>query len=150
MMYRYGIILLLLLWTTPIVKAQVFTDPAAAFEMALTREKPVLLVFQGSDWCIPCIHLEHKVLSQPAFLDFAKDNFILLKADFPQNKKLEASLEQQYEALAEAYDKEGSFPKMILLDRNKKPIHTFRTDYTQPSELVHDLEQELKKYHAEM
>lgn len=149
-MYRYGIILLLLLWTAPIVKAQVFTDPATAFEAAQARDKPLLLVFQGSDWCIPCINLEHKVLSQPAFLDFAKDNFILLKADFPQNKKIEASLEKQYEALAETYDKEGSFPKIILLGRNKKAIRTFRTDYIQPSELMHDLEQELKKYHAEM
>lgn len=149
-MYKYGMILLLLGMAAHNAGAQVFTDPAAAFETAQARDKPVLLVFQGSDWCIPCINLEHKVLSQPVFLEFVEDKLVLLKADFPQNKKVEAALEKQYEALAEAYDREGRFPKMILLGRHKEAMHIFRTDYTLPAELVHDLEPELKKYHAKM
>lgn len=148
-MYRYGIVLLLLLMTSGL-KAQVFTNPPEAFEAMQTQDRPLLLVFQGSDWCIPCINLEHKVLSQPDFLSFVKDNLVMLKADFPQQKRLQASLEKQYEALAEQYDPEGSFPKMLLLDRNKKVLHIFSTHYTTPAQLMPDLEQALKKYHAEM
>jgi thioredoxin-related protein len=148
-MYRYGIVLLLLLMTSNI-NAQVYTDPPAAFEVMQAQHKPMLLVFQGSDWCIPCINLEHRVLSQPDFLSFVKENLIVLKADFPQQKQLQASLVKQYEALAEQFDPEGAFPKMLLLDRNKKVLRVFPTTYAAPSQLVTDLEKELKKYHAEM
>jgi thiamine biosynthesis lipoprotein len=148
-MYRYGIVLLFLL-TTSSLRAQVFTHPDEAFAAMQAQDRPLLLVFQGSDWCIPCINLEHKVLSQPGFLSFVQSNLVVLKADFPQQKQLPASLVKQYEALAEQYDPEGSFPKIVLLNRHKKVLHVFPAHYTTPSQLVADLEKELKKDHAEM
>lgn len=110
----------------------------------------MLLVFQGSDWCIPCIRLEQQVLSAEPFTTFARERLIILKADFPQKKKIPAALTQQYEALAEAFNAEGRFPKMVLLNKDKQPIHTFQQDYTAPQTLIDELEKTLKEAHAAM
>lgn len=128
------------------LQAQTMTDPQQAFREAAASGKPVLLVFQGSDWCLPCIRLEKKVLSEAAFLRFAQEHIIVLKADFPQKKKTDPELLQQYEALAEQYDPEGSFPKLILLDQAGKAIRTLRTDYLQPAGLIGDIEKELRPH----
>ena len=53
-----------------------------------TKEgKRILLVFQGSDWCAPCIKLEKEILDTEEFLNLAKEQFVILKADFPRGKK---------------------------------------------------------------
>lgn len=119
-----GIFLLLLLLVTYTTRAQVFTDPEKAFTTAAAAGKPVLLVFQGSDWCIPCIQLEKKVLSTESFLRFTEDSLVVLKADFPQRKKIDPAYIRQYEKLAETFNPEGAFPKVLLLDAQQKNIAT--------------------------
>lgn len=138
-------ILLLLLYLLPAARsgAQSTADPQQAFREAERSGKPVLLVFQGSDWCLPCIRLEKKVLSTEQFLQFATGHIVLLKADFPQKQKNAPELQQQYDTLAAQYDPEGSFPKLVLLDARGKILHSFRTDYTAPEALISDIEKEL-------
>ncbi|MCB0574042.1 MAG: thioredoxin family protein [Saprospiraceae bacterium] len=77
--------------------------------------KYVLLVFSGSDWCIPCIRLEKTLLSDSAFLQFAETRLDIVRADFPQRKKLPPEQVRSNEALAERYNPEGIFPKLLLL-----------------------------------
>ncbi|WP_118976296.1 thioredoxin family protein [Taibaiella koreensis] len=148
-MYKYGMTLLLLLFAYG-AGAQVFTDPAAAFAMASQHQKPVLLVFQGSDWCIPCIRLEQQVLSAPRFTDFARDRFFILKADFPQKKKIPPALQQQYDSLAEAFNAEGRFPKILLLGKDRQLLHAFQQDYPTPAILIAEIEKALKEIDAAM
>ncbi len=148
-MYKY-IALILLLLTSLTNSAQTFTDPVAAFDTASVRHKPVLLIFEGSDWCLPCIKLDRKVLSTDAFLAFAGNNIVVLKADFPQTRKIKPELEAQYNELAETFNKAGSFPKIILLNAAKQQIADIGTDYNKPEELISRLQQELKKAHEEM
>ncbi|MCC6461802.1 MAG: thioredoxin family protein [Saprospiraceae bacterium] len=81
-------------------------------------ERPVLLVFSGSDWCVPCIRLEQELLSDSVFLAFANRQLSVVKADFPQRKKLSAAQEQSNEQLAARYNPEGAFPKLLLLRPN--------------------------------
>jgi thiamine biosynthesis lipoprotein len=141
-------ILVCLFFCTPfLVNAQVTYNPEEAFTWATSSDRPVLLVFEGSDWCIPCIKLDRKVLSTDSFVDFAKGNLVVLKADFPQKKKLDPILVKQYERLAEIYNKEGAFPKMILITPGQKELGTIPTSYTEPEQLIEKLQQELKHYH---
>lgn len=119
-----SICFLLLLLFTYTTKAQVFSDPEKAFTAAAAAGKPVLLVFQGSDWCIPCIQFEKKVLSAESFLRFTEDSLVVLKADFPQGKKIDPAYVSQYEKLAEIFNPEGTFPKVLLLDAQQKSIAT--------------------------
>ena len=48
-------------------------------------KRPVFLLFTGTDWCAPCIRLEKEVLTEKAFLSFARDNLVLAKMDFLRN-----------------------------------------------------------------
>lgn len=62
------------------------TDYPAALTQAASSKKPILLEFTGSDWCPPCMKLTKDVFEQPAFEDFAKENLVLVKLDFPRTK----------------------------------------------------------------
>ena len=79
-------------------------------------ELPVLLVFSGSDWCANCIRFNNEVLTNDAFLDYSGERLLVYKADFPQRKKLTKETEALNEQLAEKFNPEGQFPRILLLD----------------------------------
>lgn len=94
------------------------TNVETAKLMAKEGNKPIVLVFQGSDWCAPCIKLDREVWSTADFTSYAKDHYIMLQADFPRKKQNALSLEQSAanNLLAEKYNKRGIFPLVVLLD----------------------------------
>ena len=95
-------------------------DLTAAESLAKENNKLILLVFSGSDWCIPCIKMEKEIFEKETFTSYAKDHLVLLHADFPRLKKhqLPKDKAKQNEELAEKYNKQGSFPFTVLLDEN--------------------------------
>ena len=95
-----------------------------AKELALKNDKPIVLVFSGSDWCAPCMKLDKQVFSTGEFKQYASENYVLLKADFPQRKKNKLSKEQQVHnnQLAEKYNKNGFFPLVVVLNSNGKSL----------------------------
>ncbi len=94
------------------------TDLSTAKEIARKERKPIVLVFQGSDWCGPCIKLDREVWSTAEFKEYSKVHFVMLKADFPKRSKNALSKEQQArnKALAEKYNKNGYFPFVVVLN----------------------------------
>jgi thiol:disulfide interchange protein len=108
-----------------------FINPTLAFEAAQSTHRNVLLLFAGSDWCIPCIHFEKKILADSVFQNFAANRLVLLIADFPQRKKMPDSLRIQYEALAGEFNPNGVFPQIVVLDPSKKLLATL--PYTEQS-----------------
>jgi thiamine biosynthesis lipoprotein len=117
-------IVISLLFLTNHVFGQIEFDAEKAFRISMENQRPVLLVFAGSDWCAPCIKFEKKVLSDSEFLAFAKENLIILKADFPQRKKLSEAEQKQNEILAEQYNPKGMFPHIVLLRPDKSILET--------------------------
>ncbi|MEL6843429.1 MAG: thioredoxin family protein [Bacteroidota bacterium] len=95
-----------------------FTSFEQAQNLAQEQQKPILLVFSGSDWCRPCIQLDREVFQDPAFQAFAEGELILLKADFPRRKKNQLTPVQkaENESLAQRYNPKGEFPLVLLLD----------------------------------
>lgn len=91
---------------------------------ASTKNQLIILVFQGSDWCAPCIKLDKEIWSTEEFKKYAKDHFVMLKADFPRKKKNQLPDEQrkQNEMLAEIYNKNGYFPFVIVMDKEGKVL----------------------------
>lgn len=89
-----------------------------AFAIAKEQRKPILLVFAGSDWCAPCIKLDKSIWQSDVFRSYAKENYILYKADFPRKKanRLPEAIAEQNGALAEKYNPNGHFPLVLLLD----------------------------------
>ena len=113
-----------LLLIASFVGAQIHDNAEEAFASSKATHKPVLLIFSGSDWCAPCIRFQKTVLSDEQFQLYASDHLILLKADFPQRKKLSKALEKQNEVLAEKYNPKGQFPHIVLLNSDQSVLST--------------------------
>jgi len=119
-------------------------DPEKAFREARQSGKQVLLVFSGSDWCIPCIRLEKNILTDSAFRNFAGERFIILEADFPQKKKVAPSLKSQYEELADQFNAEGSFPKILLLTAERTKLAVLSYHGQSPADFIQQMKDSLK------
>ncbi|MEQ9298007.1 MAG: thioredoxin family protein [Cyclobacteriaceae bacterium] len=118
------------------------TDFDQAVAQAKTTNSPIILVFQGSDWCAPCIRLDREVWGTDIFKTYAADHYIMLQADFPR-KKQNALTEAQQQAnnqLAERYNPNGIFPFVIVLDQEGKIL--LQTGYKgmSPEEYIAHLE----------
>lgn len=119
-------VLLILLSTS--LSAQIWESTwDQALQKANVEEKKIVLVFSGSDWCIPCIKLEKEVWMNEAFIAYAEENLILYRADFPKRKKnkLAPLLQEQNESLAEVYNPKGYFPWVVVLSPSQKKIGSF-------------------------
>ena len=97
------------------------TDWSKALEKAGKSGQPVLVDFTGSDWCPWCFRLRDEVFVQPEFIDFAKENLILLTIDFPSKTKLPPEVAKANQALAEKYDIEG-FPTILIINSQEELI----------------------------
>src|ERR1700740_339991 len=79
---------------------------------AAKDHKLILINFSGSDWCGPCIRLRKEILGSADFENYATEHLVLVRADFPRQKKNQLPKEQVKlnEALADQYNPEGKFP----------------------------------------
>jgi len=91
---------------------------------AVKSHKYILINFSGSDWCGPCIRERKEILENEVFEKYASDHLVLVRADFPRQKKNQLSKEQtqKNEALADKYNPEGKFPYTILVDEHGKVV----------------------------
>jgi len=81
-------------------------------------------VFAGSDWCAPCIKLERNIWQSSEFKTYAKNHYVLYKADFPRKKanQLSEELTKQNAELAERLNSKGHFPLIVILDSNDRVL----------------------------
>ncbi|MEB0260341.1 MULTISPECIES: thioredoxin family protein [unclassified Mucilaginibacter] len=86
--------------------------------------KLIVINFSGSDWCGPCIRTRKEILETKTFEDYAAEHLVLVRADFPRQKKNQLVKEQvkKNEALADKYDPDGEFPLTLLVDENGKVL----------------------------
>ncbi|MGB5419793.1 thioredoxin family protein [Algibacter sp.] len=112
------------------------TNFSEAKQLASDKNQNIILVFQGSDWCAPCIKLDKEIWSTEAFIKLSKNHFIMLKADFPRKKanKLSKELTEQNGKLAEAYNPQGYFPLVVVLDKNGKVLGKTGYEKTTPND----------------
>ncbi|MGY6647936.1 thioredoxin family protein [Wenyingzhuangia sp. IMCC45574] len=100
------------------------TNFKEAVIIAHEKNHKVIVVFQGSDWCAPCIKLDKQIWSTTSFKDYAKEHFVMLKADFPRRKKnkLSKEVQEQNNQLAAKYNPNGIFPFVVILNSDGKKI----------------------------
>ncbi len=114
------------------------TSLEAAKNRSAEEKKNIVLVFSGSDWCIPCMKLEKYILESREFIDYSQQHYVLLHADFPKKKAnaLPKEQQEQNDKLAEAYNRQGMFPLVVLLDRNGKVLGTESYKNVTPAEYI--------------
>jgi len=103
------------LWLTNLEQAKI---------IATERNLPILIVFAGSDWCRPCIQLNKQVFEQEDFKVWAAQHIVPVIFEFPRQKKNALSPEVQAynDSMAELYNPNGAFPKIIVTDQTGKEL----------------------------
>lgn len=121
------LLLAALMFAASFTPNQWHTDMNEAKQIASENHEYILLNFSGSDWCSPCIRLHKEIFDSDVFKTYAGSHLVLVNADFPRLKKNQLTKEQteKNEALAEEYNKQGSFPYTLLLNANGKVLKAF-------------------------
>jgi thioredoxin-related protein len=98
-----------------------------ATQQAAKSHKLILINFSGSDWCGPCIRERKEILEKDVFENYAADHLVLVRADFPRQKKNQLSKEQTKlnETLADKYNPDGKFPYTLLVDEHGKVLKSW-------------------------
>lgn len=137
-------LIILILWLSFVnVDAQLWqTDIDEAKQIAAAKNQKIILVFQGSDWCAPCMKLEKEIWNSEEFINYSKDHFVLLKADFPRKKVNSLTKEQQQKnnQLAEKYNDQGFFPLVLVLNKDGEVIGKTGYKNVTPKEYIAILE----------
>ena len=109
---------------------------------AKNENKKIILVFQGSDWCGPCIKLSQEIWSSDYFINYSNKKFVMLQADFPRKKKNFLSDEQQKSnnLLAEKYNPNGYFPFVVIIDKNENLLGEMGYKKTTPENFIKIIE----------
>lgn len=94
---------------------------------AQRTHKYILINFSGSDWCGPCIRTRKEILETKTFEDYAAEHLLLVRADFPRQKKNQLPKDQvkRNEALADKYNPNGEFPLTLLVNEDGKVVKTW-------------------------
>ena len=143
--FVFALILLLFPGFSLPVPAQQLHDQPDPFSKAKELHRPMLLIFSGSDWCLPCQWLERKILTDSSFEEFAGENLVLLKADFPQKKKLPPETAERNERLAEEFNPEGVFPFLVLLSPERTILTLLEFENYSPEHFIDQIKEAIQK-----
>lgn len=121
-------------------------DFNTALAKSAQEDKPLVLVFSGSDWCAPCIKLDRTIWQSEEFKDHAAQNYVLYKADFPRKKKnrLSSLTLDKNKELAERYNPKGYFPLVMVLDKDANVLGTSGYERLGPKKYIQLLDSFLK------
>jgi thiol-disulfide isomerase/thioredoxin len=97
-------------------------DLDAAKAKAAESNLPILLDFTGSDWCGACKQMDAFVLQQQRFLEFAKDQLLLVTIDIPRDwSSIPEKYRQRNENLQVKYQV-AKFPTLLVLDSDGSTV----------------------------
>jgi thioredoxin-related protein len=127
---------LLLGWASNAQDWKLSMDEAQA--QAKKENKSLVLVFQGSDWCAPCIKLDKSIWSTDVFKAYAQGHLVMVKADFPRKKANALAVQQQKhnQQLAERYNPQGYFPLVVVFNSDGQVTKTLGYANKSPREYI--------------
>lgn len=91
------------------------TNLEEAQKISQEKEIPIFVDFTGSDWCVWCFKLRDEIFSQKEFIQYAKENLVLVELDFPRKTKQSNETKAYNNNLAQKYGIRG-FPTILLLN----------------------------------
>ena len=107
------------------------TNYQEALQQAEAENKKVLIKFTGSDWCSDCKRLDQEILSQQAFIEYAKTNFVCIEVDFPMKKgDLDADIVEQNKILHRKFNIR-KFPSVCIITPEEEIL--IKTTYEKQS-----------------
>lgn len=119
-------------------------DYQLALDRASNENKTILINFTGSDWCKWCIKLDEEVFSHKEFVDYAEDNLVMLKIDFPTTfKQLPQEEQIKRQQLQQKYGVRG-YPTILLADAEGEVIGQTGYQPGGPQKYIDHLKEMLK------
>ncbi len=85
-----------------------------ARQQASANNRPILMVFTGSDWSPACMQLRNTILNSPEFHTLAEERLILMEVDFPRTRPMAALHLQANQHLARTYNV-AAFPSVLMI-----------------------------------
>ncbi len=139
--YKVAAALFLLLFSSATMAQNWQTDFEKSKELAIKENKTIVLVFQGSDWCAPCMKLEKEIWESETFKAYATNHFIMHLADFPRKKANQINNEQikHNKELAAKYNPKGYFPFVAIIDKDGKVLGETGYKKMTPEEYIEHL-----------
>ncbi|MGF1485301.1 MAG: thioredoxin family protein [Opitutales bacterium] len=87
------------------------TSWTEAVAQSTELNRPIFLLFTGTQWCPPCQALERTALQTAQFNEYAMDHLVLLKYDFPSS----GNVPTEYQQKANQYRVQG-FPTYLIVN----------------------------------
>ena len=115
------------------------TNYQQARDTARANQKLLLVDFTGSDWCGWCIRLKREVFTQPEFIQYAKDNLVLLEIDFPRGKPQSNEQRRHNEQLLMQFGVQ-QFPTIVIMQPDGTPIGALSYMPGGPSAFIAELD----------
>lgn len=109
-----------------------------AVQESKKSDKLVMLVFQGSDWCAPCIKLEKKIWQSEQFKTYSKESLVIVKLDFPRKKanQLADFQKEHNNKMAEKFNTNGYFPLVVILNNKEEILDRFGYENWSPETYI--------------
>jgi thioredoxin-related protein len=85
-----------------------------AMAQAKQENKLLLLDFTGSDWCHWCKKMDAETFAQPEFIDYARQNLVLVRLDFPAHSPQAPAIKAANHELQNQYGVRG-YPTVVIL-----------------------------------
>jgi thioredoxin-related protein len=105
---------------------------------------PIFVNFTGSDWCGWCIKLVDEVFSKEEFIDYANENLIMVKLDFPKRIEQTKETKDYNRSLSSKYNIQG-FPTILLLNSEGEVIAKTGYQAGGPNKYIDHLKNLLEK-----
>lgn len=117
-------------------KLEWHTDVKKAIEISNKVNKPMLLFFTGSDWCIWCKRFQKEIVAKPEFISWANEKVVLVELDYPRKDYQTEIVKNQNKELLETFNV-NTFPNIWFV----KPImKNEKVNYNKLGSLAYDPE----------
>ncbi|MBJ7449280.1 MAG: thioredoxin family protein [Parachlamydiales bacterium] len=94
-----------------------YTNYENALADAQKNNKPIFILFEGSDWCYWCQKLDKEVLNTTQFANMMADKMVFVKMDFPMKNPLPQDQAEYNDQIRTKFGVEG-YPSVVILNSN--------------------------------
>jgi hypothetical protein len=129
--------------TNQVYRNSDFTDLGEAANASRTRQRPIVILFTGSDWNPSCQSLESEVISTGQFEQYKDSHFVFVTVDDLRNTTMLDDEKNRVQTLETQFHI-TSFPTLVVVDSTQKELGRV-TGYA-PGSGVPGVQSDLKKY----
>lgn len=99
------------------------TDYDEAVQLSIEENKPLLIYFTGSDWCIYCKRLKRDFLNSEKFKNRVGNDIVFYEANFPRNKGLVTSKQKKDNSFLKQKFQVRMYPTLVVVNPQQREIH---------------------------